>query len=606
MLCEKCYHENSTDTCHYCKREVIRKKYSDKYLYDNIVRIEYQDWDTENDKYSNCVPDRYFQIRNNDEGCVIDIAGYVKRENADFDETSFQQMSGFNQFLYGLKRYRLEYVEKSVELTHIREFMGDDFLKSILAHYFFDSWNYCSESGNDEYSFLKAWPTFDLYTDYLRQYEKWSDSDIEEMRYHLSAFELVFNLKNGDQIFISGVKNKHSDELVEKIMSDMSIYLQFKNVIRINDWNHMFNASLDSNNFAKCIDVVDKCHNGKMAKIKLVEACFDNQYSEEDYVCMNFSIINKTDSRIFIYVFNKTVITSIGTVERIENSKNLIDELNPGETKEISVYIGDDELKHSYITPSYLIDRYGESFENPELFLKKISFQLSVEQGNDVDIEFSDWEFEDTEICDIFEDEISNSVMSNGHQSCIGTETEVGYKTGDILYIYKSNIRCHRYNHNIIQATAVLHNKTDDEIELNVEYCTKCKKFILEYTLFEQYRSRYGVLVGNFRMVANGEFDGKYDLAEESPLMLSGYNVSQRDGYNSRERHYILARIIHDGIMDKGEVIRYLSYFIRKNGAKRGNELALSKWEDDLAFVQEYDISTQPRVIIKDIKKYNN
>lgn len=174
----------------------------------------------------------------------------------------------------------------------------------------------------------------------------------------------------------------------------------------------------------------------------------------------------------------------------------------------------------------------------------------------------------------------------------------------DILHIYKGNIVCHRSTHKIIQAIAVLHNKTDNEIELNVEYCTECKKFILEYTAFEQYRNRYGVLVGNFRMVVNGEFDGEYDLAEESPLMLSGYNVSQRDGYTSRERYYILARIIHDGIMEKGDVIRYLSYFIRKNGAKRGNELALSKWEEDLAFVQDYDINTQPRAIISDIKKY--
>ena len=126
----------------------------------------------------------------------------------------------------------------------------------------------------------------------------------------------------------------------------------------------------------------------------------------------------------------------------------------------------------------------------------------------------------------------------------------------------------------------------------------------MEYTIFEQYRNRYGVLVGNFRMVVNGEFDGEYDIAEESPLMLSGYNVGQRDGYTSCERHYILARIIHDGIMDKGDVIRYLSYFIRKNGAKRGNELALSKWEEDLAFVQKYDMSTQPRAIIGEIKKY--
>ena len=198
---------------------------------------------------------------------------------------------------------------------------------------------------------------------------------------------------------------------------------------------------------------------------------------------------------------------------------------------------------------------------------------------------------------------IDSSIDNTAANNVIGALSIV-FSKRDILYIYKGQNRCHRYEHHIIQATAILHNKTDNEIELNVEYCTECKKFILEYTVFEQYRNRYGVLVGNFRMVVKGEFEGDYDLAEESPLMLSGYNVSQRDGYTTQERHYILARIIHDGIMEKGDVIRYLSYFIRKNGAKRGNESALSKWEEDLAFVQGYNKNIQPRAIITDIKKY--
>lgn len=175
---------------------------------------------------------------------------------------------------------------------------------------------------------------------------------------------------------------------------------------------------------------------------------------------------------------------------------------------------------------------------------------------------------------------------------------------GKILYIYKGNIKCRRNLHRIISATAILYNQTDNEIEINVEYCTECKKYLLEYGLFERYRNRYGVLIGNFRMITNGIFDGEYDLALESPLRLSGYNVSQKDDFSSDERHYILARIIHDKIMSKNDVIRYLSYFIRMNGARYGNELAVEKWEEDLTFVQEYDISIQPRTIISKIKKY--
>ena len=183
-------------------------------------------------------------------------------------------------------------------------------------------------------------------------------------------------------------------------------------------------------------------------------------------------------------------------------------------------------------------------------------------------------------------------------------KTTPKWNKDSILYIYKGNIRCHRYAHNIIQATAVLHDKTDNEILLNVEYCEGCKKFLLEYTVFQEYRNRYGVIIGNFRMATQSSFVGEYNIAQESPLMLSGYNVSQRDGHTSSIRHYILARIIHDGIMSKGEVVRYLSYFIRKNGAKQGNEVALDKWKEDLMFVQQYNINIQPKTIISGIQKY--
>ena len=126
----------------------------------------------------------------------------------------------------------------------------------------------------------------------------------------------------------------------------------------------------------------------------------------------------------------------------------------------------------------------------------------------------------------------------------------------------------------------------------------------MRYQSFEEYRKRYGLIIGNFRELYNDSFDGDFDLALESPLKLSGYNVSQKEGLSQKERHFILATIIHNGIMTKGEVIRYLNYFIKMQGAKTGNEIALNKWKDDLMFVQEYNKSIQPKAYIAEIKRY--
>ena len=139
------------------------------------------------------------------------------------------------------------------------------------------------------------------------------------------------------------------------------------------------------------------------------------------------------------------------------------------------------------------------------------------------------------------------------------------------------------------------------EIKMNVSYCKQCGRFFMSYTTYELYRNRYGVILGNLQLESNS--DGKADrgdmvLAEASPLKLCGYSVNQTDGYTTLQRQYIISSIISRGIMTKGEVIRYLEYFININGRRSGNELALSKWKSDLEFTLQFDASNQDVVRI--------
>lgn len=176
--------------------------------------------------------------------------------------------------------------------------------------------------------------------------------------------------------------------------------------------------------------------------------------------------------------------------------------------------------------------------------------------------------------------------------------------TGASLYIYKGKTSCHQQNHHLVPATAILHDEYDQEIELDVEYCPQCKRYMLNFVSFESYRERYGVLIGKLRMISSNGFGGEFDMALESPLKLCGYNVSQTEGLSSATRQYILSKIIHDGIMTKLDVIHYLEHFINMNGSKKENSVAAEKWHEDLEFVHKYDMSIQPRVYISSIKKY--
>jgi hypothetical protein len=183
-------------------------------------------------------------------------------------------------------------------------------------------------------------------------------------------------------------------------------------------------------------------------------------------------------------------------------------------------------------------------------------------------------------------------------------QNEIFNQKKNVLYIYKGNITCLRNNHNLISATANITDASNNEITLNVEYCRDCHLFLLEYTLYLEYKKKYGTLIGNLRIISNTNNNSERSLALESPLHLSGYNVNSINALSSSQRKYILECMLYNNIMSKNEIIRYLAYFIRVNGAKKRNNEALKKWQEDLDFVQSIDLDKQPQYYIDKIEKY--
>lgn len=185
-------------------------------------------------------------------------------------------------------------------------------------------------------------------------------------------------------------------------------------------------------------------------------------------------------------------------------------------------------------------------------------------------------------------------------------ETTEEYSFDDhTLYIHKGRIVCQTRHHNIIQATAILSNIAGTDILLNVNYCTECKKFFMNYSTYQQYRKKYGIILGDLKMLKQEDFIG-YEgcLAEESPLHLCGYTVSEKVGLTTTERQNIIAFVIEQGPMSKGEVISHLNWLIDTNSTREHMDTAISKWNADLSFTLRYDLENQKKVLIKDIAKY--
>lgn len=190
-------------------------------------------------------------------------------------------------------------------------------------------------------------------------------------------------------------------------------------------------------------------------------------------------------------------------------------------------------------------------------------------------------------------------------QICKKLEENCDWNEDSVLYIYKGRTSCHTRNHEIEQATAIFTGRNDLDIRLNVEHCKECGKFYMSYSVYERYREKYGMLLGKIQMDSASTF-GLQDivLSEFSPLKLCGYSVNQQDGYSRTERQYIISKVIEKGILRKSEVVRYLEYFINRNGQKSSNALALEKWKEDLDFTLKFKMSEQAEYQIKHIKKH--
>ena len=86
--------------------------------------------------------------------------------------------------------------------------------------------------------------------------------------------------------------------------------------------------------------------------------------------------------------------------------------------------------------------------------------------------------------------------------------------------------------------------------------------------------------------------DNDLDLKPQSILMEYGYNVSEQNGLSMLARHNILSMLIDAGICTKTRIINYLEFFIKQRQSNQTMQDAISKWEDDICYVNNYTEGT--------------
>lgn len=194
--------------------------------------------------------------------------------------------------------------------------------------------------------------------------------------------------------------------------------------------------------------------------------------------------------------------------------------------------------------------------------------------------------------------------QTSGNISALDLVNGVPFTRKDIiLYICKGLIACKRDNHKVIAATGLLAGRRNSNAKININYCPQCNKCFISYDEYQRYRKQYKILVGNIRLVGSSSKTSELDLAEESLLHLCGYSVAQAAGLTVADRRGILQYMMEYGIMEKPYIIDYLNFYIRTNRNNSNQWVAVQKWNDDLEWVRQYRLGSQPLFQISDVKR---
>ena len=189
---------------------------------------------------------------------------------------------------------------------------------------------------------------------------------------------------------------------------------------------------------------------------------------------------------------------------------------------------------------------------------------------------------------------INNSKKENVKEKKISQE--VLKITAKDFVVRRTVFKCMHSQHEVVDLVANVEVVSDNgkkHLEkISAGYCETCKIYFIMESTYEKLRNKGVVLcrICDEKSYMKNSFVNGVRLAKESILMQFGYNVSQIEGLSATKRQKILAVMIDNDVLTKSEIISYLDFFISQRQHQSKFSIAVSKWEADREFVEEYRI----------------
>jgi hypothetical protein len=166
-----------------------------------------------------------------------------------------------------------------------------------------------------------------------------------------------------------------------------------------------------------------------------------------------------------------------------------------------------------------------------------------------------------------------------------------------VLYVYESvnTVSCGRSSlHPTESVTINTITISGSPVSFNAYYCPKCNKyFTTKATIDDIFPQKKYPFVKLKLLYTDG-----LKLQSETILHFYGYTVNA-NGPSEIQRENLLAKLLTYGVVTKKEVEGLLWHLINYNGRKKNMNNAKAKWESDLEFVRDFNLSKQKQVNVR-------
>lgn len=155
-----------------------------------------------------------------------------------------------------------------------------------------------------------------------------------------------------------------------------------------------------------------------------------------------------------------------------------------------------------------------------------------------------------------------------------------------------TNYSCTNREHKLTRIKAlvsVMTHQSIKEMEIDAAFCPECNKYYIlerEYLRLKAYGQLCCKVVEFDELIRSGLTFNSW--AEKSVLRIYGYNVNKNENLSKKERQRILSFVLENHIITSYKIINHLEWQISTREGRANMRDAISKWEDDIRFVRDF------------------